>query len=662
MTYDGSISSRPSKVKIPNANSIQLAAGTSISTGSLSQIWNDGRFLYWGGNPYIAISDIENPSAGNNAVTTNNTGGLYFHYIHPDPIDGFFYAFGNTDDLGSTPSTAIYRSTVANPTAFYFYGNIATALSGKPYCYVDATHIYLFGDGSYATTIQRATRAAPGTWTNVGNIGAGRKNGVMAVAGSTIVIYGGENSSFVATNTMQTASTSNPLSWSNVGATLPQAITYGAVYVDATNVYIYGPSGSDNDSIFRAPLGAPTTVTDVGTMVVGQGMYAYTKNNKIYIITQSASAVTASTSTPLTTTALNQLSQPVAGAAVGIHNGNIYLIGGKNSGGTNVNTIQVASTTTPSTFVVSGNTMPATIYGGQIVKTSQYFYLIGGNGNTGSVYRASLSAPTVWTLVNTSGPARINGRAFFYKNVLYYLGGETTPGSVSVANTSRTTIINGEVTNWTLNNGLHFQGGSFPALARFSLVIAGDYIYALGGHIQGVLNQDIYRARLSNLHRSSPSSWDWGTGIGTITTGFVDQIPAIIGNRVYLYGGGSSASTVDDQVYSASIDDLANGIANWTLNTNAVTSSEFNILPGNMAEGNAVFVNDDLYIYGVRTTNANGTQGIYKTNSAAEYYLLQPNSAQRGAPMPVIDPSTGALGVYSAHQRTGMLPWLVTEF
>ena len=689
MSYNGELSNKPTKIDIPAVDTadgytaFNLTLGSGTSGGRPFWITND-RIYVQDFNGFSYYANLEDPANGFFPGYTFNNGnvGIVPTFGYTTAIDGYFYSFNNTIDGGLSSSTGgVFRSLASNFPAFSNIATLSTPVHNAM-VYVDATYIWVFGGLTALSTstnvIQRCARANPTVWSNVGTMPISRSNAALAVVGTNIYMYGGINESGNATNTIYTATVANPSTWTNTGSTLPTTTYNGSIYNDGTNVYLLGAVGPTvSTDILRAAVGTPASMSKVGSMVIGSSAYAYAKDGVIYSIGNvsfnnvgGTYVERATVANPLSWSGqTNGLAVTAYSAHSIVSGGSIYVVGGRDSGGTAINNVQMASTTQPLNFASVG-TLPAACANGQIVKTSNKAYLIGGNGTTGNIYEAPLSnLSTGWTLSTVSGPTRSCGKVFTYRNYLFYVGGETNT-STSSSSVGRAVIEGGSITTAVWQGSSRYQSSGFPSLSRFGLVTAGDFVYAFGGHSNGTADNGIYRARLTGLIKtqSANSMLSWNK-IGTLANPVVDPVVVVLNNRMYAMGGATTVGGTPQRVIlSASMSDLANGVANFNYEgaTDVTSPTPLALYPfstfgtGNAGMANAmpVCVKNTVYFYDCRTANV---PLPYKTHNHAKYNLIGTNGISNGAPQVVVS-DDGTLGSVSYFQKNGMLPWHVSEY
>ncbi len=581
--------------------------------------------------------------------------------IYPTPISGYFYNFSSRNPFGDGGGT-ISRATTDDPLAWYATGISTASDACRPMIYYDGSNIYLIGGRVSSTAVDSIDIASAATPTSFSvsahTLPATRVNGTLVTVGSTIYMYGGYNNASATVDTIFSASTSAPDVWSDTGDTLPVAIHGACGYNDGTNVYLFGGTvaGVGVNTIRRASVSTPTSFSSVGTLpttAINLGFYI----NGAYAYLFSDSGVwRASTSDLLTWTVItNGLAVAVRSSHIAKVDDTIYMFGGfTDAGATQVTKtahIQSASVTNPLSWTDLGALLPASLGGGQLFRTKNWLYIIGGS-SSGNYYRASVDTPTTWLLAGTDGPSSHGGRAMIVDGEIYYLGGEFVIGTNSSYIASAGIDVNsspsGDLTPWKSNVNTYHPMALPILLSRFTLIVAGNFVYVLGGTTSGgVMNFNVYRNNLSIINNS------WLT-IGTINNPMVDAHLAIINGFAYISGGGPSSAftTTDDYILSASMSELANG--------NAIFAEENGAHSPFGADGSVMVVNDDVYYFGGRLSTVPVTS-INKTFLKTKHILVSPVVPETTHSLPTVELQSGAIGSYTSFQRTGMLPWLLTD-
>lgn len=668
MTTNGNFNvNNVNTVKVPTINMGLRLANVPVSDGSMEPLfyYDDEKIYYLDmstGRFYVA--PIDDPRNAVLHFNTKQLAALMPSNIYPTAIGDYFYSFGVAD------GGSIWAAPAASPMSWYDTGANLDVDTYDGMVYVDASNIYVFGGYDNTNlldvdTIDVAPIGTPTVFTTSGNVlPAPRRLAMVALVGSTIYMYGGTADGSNSEDTIFSAPAATPTVWTDTLATLPRPIHGGSVYVDDSYIYIFGGEDStmalDLNEIYRAPIGTPTTFTLMGSVLPADidksaifvsGAYIYLIGTQLGPGTGFMRATVAdpvTTWTELSTTSAINTAQ--SGTHVIVDDTKVYAIGGLNSAGAASTVIQSALKTNPVDWSVEGNTLPAGLHGGQIIKTKDYYYLFGGDG-TGNYYRATLAAPTSWTLVGATGPTETYGRAIIVEDQVWYFGGESAGAPVNTG--WKGLIVDGELLHWQSDPGLLGMNYNLPvALSRFSLIQAGDYIYIIGGRVSAtVVNSAIYRAPTYRLTNSDTlATW---VNIGTLLTPTHGGATAIINNNVYVIGGSTTGAITasDDYIIQADMTDLANGEAIFVEENSAGVA---------IADSTATVINDELYLIGGRTAT-NGVSLLYRNHSHAVHNLVLPKVPESLASLPTVDFKTGTLGSYSTFQRTGMFPWLMSD-
>lgn len=156
---------------------------------------------------------------------------------------------------------------IACPEAYAFRANFAFWLSSAGSCqFVNPWNT----TGINWITSNAHTYSNP-TWTTYSNALPGNVSSAKAaVIGEYVYLFGGHNgSSNGQLNSIHRAPKSNPTSWTKLGQTLPSTLSVSHLAIIGDYVYLFGGrTAQSNDSttnrIYRAPLSDPTSWTDTG--------------------------------------------------------------------------------------------------------------------------------------------------------------------------------------------------------------------------------------------------------------------------------------------------------------------------------------------------------------------------------------------------------------
>lgn len=666
MTYDGNFAiNKTSKVKVPDPKTINLPTNPGASSlGGPLNFYHDENNIYFINATFTDnfwFASKKDPTDLYEQTNFQVAGqGKFLNHTYPNKLGdtNSYWAFGATDDVGIPTSPApIFRTAIDSSTSWFNTGSTLPRTVLGCSLYADSTDIYIFGgldSGSPANSILTASVDNPSSWSTSGNtLPAVRSHMALVKVNTTLYLYGGHNGTS-AVNTIYSAPISTPTVWTNTGATLPANIERAVPYVNATHVYLYVGTGGAS-TIYRATVGAPTSFTSVGTIVsidvTGYALYADTD----FIYLYGNNILRAPIADPLTWTDItNVTSTAVAAASVGVYAGRIWSFGGRLSGGTAGTTIQSTESTSVK-FTTSGAAFPEGIMGGTLIKTSQFFLIVGGKTTGTNWYFAPLSDPTSWQ-IGSNGPGRQFGQGFVLNNHVYYYGGETAEGTVFPTSAGMRAVIGGsgniDENSWMTGSlgGAFKLSGPVP-IARHVLFVVGNYVYITGGYVSGpALNTNIYRASIRDLNTTSP----W-FNVGTLPVGVVDASVAIVGGGLYIIGGGTAIAPFNNTVRTvqyASLADLVAGKASFIADTNYIGTA--------IAGAGCVCRNDKIWLVGGRTSQQ-GTTTIEKSSGFSECRTILPYVVGTQESVPVIEPESGVVTAYNQFQLTGMLPWLVTD-
>lgn len=648
------------QVKIPSLNKFDVGGvfNANISNDRSIAFFN-GKNIYNVSNNLIYKSNGKNPGTIRPVGSSSLIGGNSLYLQNAINIGSKYYSFGSLNDIGGA-TVNILAADYADPEYWYDTGDDLPTNLQQNNIYVNDTHIYLIGgldNGTPTNDIYRATVASPTSFTAYATLPAELYQSTLVVVGSKIYLYGGRDSLGAETNVIYSCNLSNLSVWTTEAGTLPVVLASSHGYNDGTYVYLFGGySGAAVSTIYRAALATPTNFSNVGsTGFAVQNATLLNIDSNVYILGDATNSLLASTTSDLLTWTKykNTLSTAVQHSHSLITNDKIYLFGGMSAtGGTLTNVIQSALKTSPFNFSNEIGTLPTALGGGELIKTSSFYYIIGGQADTGNYYKASISDPTSWTLAGSNGPTRRFGKAFIHGNNVYYFGGENLAATKS-ANGFKATIVNGEIidSSWQQNSA------QFPALlprtlTRYNLVISGSYIYVISG-LYSSINDLVYKANLNDFLTGSAA---WITS-QTFSTAFFGASTAVINNYAYIFASAVVTPVGSRTVYRANMTELANGVCNFVELTNVLPSSTKPYYSSCVCVDDYVMLlggNDGVAVPGDAVSNV-----ILTTTGFTDYNLISPNVAEVNDSAIVIDPRSGALGSYSSFQRSGILPWLI---
>jgi hypothetical protein len=183
-------------------------------------------------------------------------------------IDGYGYMFGGK------VTNKIFKAELNNPADWFDTGAVLpTPLYGSSFAVVDG-YMYLFGghdgydgyDGysSFGSSIFSAPVSNPLNWTDTGaTLPIKLAYSSLGMYDGYLYLFGGQQGSGGgATNVILTASASNPLVWTNTGQTIPSPV-YGSVLAQVDGYWmLYGGLLNPNtptQQIWDAPVTSPTS-------------------------------------------------------------------------------------------------------------------------------------------------------------------------------------------------------------------------------------------------------------------------------------------------------------------------------------------------------------------------------------------------------------------
>lgn len=253
-------------------------------------------------------------------------------------------------------------------------------------------------------------------------------------------------------------------------------------------------------------------------------------------------------------------------------------------GGLETDVILKCSLDNPTKWEDSGGRLPSILSGSHMLVTDDTLYLFGGNDGytTNKAFSAPLADPLNWTDLGPTLPFPIqNSQLICYGGKVYLFGGQD---NLELKDYIFSADLN-DLQNWSYNNNL-----PIPICDSASFVIEGK-VYILGGAISfDKATNNIYCADMSDLtswnvpgylpqasfggqiisvgdyvylysdgnsrkapyhthilrcHKESPAIWvDMEK---TLSGTFVKSQSAIIGDRIYVFGGYSTCQSICEQ-------------------------------------------------------------------------------------------------------------------
>lgn len=413
--------------------------------------------------------------------------------------NGKHYAIGGrTSGNQSTPVVEAYTPAGANG-ASGTWATVASLPFAIEYGSAATIGTRIYYAGGYTTTSGEVMvnlfryDTVANTWTTLANMPAARTQGAMVAIGTKLYYFGGLDSSGNQVNTVYIFDTVAG-TWSTGTAMATGSLNKGSGVAINGLAYVYGYSGSTGTYVLRSyepatqvmsAVTSPTSHGDyAGVTAIGSSLYVVsgttTANVDVFdtrAITELAPAAWstvaalssarygAAVSTDgtniyathgygTTTVASGQVVTPAGGFAIlpsaavarqgvagAFCNGKHYAIGGLNSGGAPVGTVEAYAPagTNGAAGTWSNVTSMTATYGAYCAAAvvGQFIYVAGGQagGGTGNGVGSTLqrfdTVAGTWATLANMPAARTQGALVAVGSKLYYLGGVLPSGSVA---------------------------------------------------------------------------------------------------------------------------------------------------------------------------------------------------------------------------------------
>ncbi len=270
-----------------------------------------------------------------------------------------------------------------------------------------------------------------------------------------------------------------------------------------------------------------------------------TSGNTISLLGNNSSALSTWTTTSALSAPGTSSSTPrVRGGAIAA-NGYIYQLGGVDSNGATVATVQYAKQNadgTLSSWTTNSNALPNSLRQFQPVVANGYIYVIGGRDNSNAAssasYYAKLNADGsigTWSTGLPLPSPRFGSGTVYYNGYIYVIGGfNATP-------TAQTTVYSAKVNadgtlgsgSWTTNTALS------STTANVNAIVANGYVYLVGGFVGGSDADSISYSKIA----SSGTLGTWATtSSGVVPGGGDENFETYVANG-YLYAVGGDAGS-----------------------------------------------------------------------------------------------------------------------
>jgi N-acetylneuraminic acid mutarotase len=270
------------------------------------------------------------------------------------------------------------------------------------------------------------------------------------------------------------------------------------------------------------------------------------------------------------------LPTPVSFAAASSSNGNLYVIGGFDSGGNVLSAVQIYDVAGGGWSAGTG--MPAARANTYAATVNGRIYVLGGttlnaatNPYTASNTTWEYTPGGTWSTKATMAASYSERLLLPFNDVIYHLGGRTAATTVSNAHDGIAVTINGLTGATEVALSSARTGGAAalyaPASGPALMAIVGGFtsLTATSGNF---VAQGTTASSPTNLFQylyypfTSPASWQ-GPANYPLTIGF--GAAAIYGSRMYVFGGTSLVTAAANGLNNACWFDLSNLGGAWTV-------------------------------------------------------------------------------------------------
>lgn len=308
---------------------------------------------------------------------------------------------------------------------------------------------------------------------------------------------------------------------------LPIGLSYTQFIITKNRVYSLGGWTSGNsgiNTVYTAPINSDGTLgawtNSANNLAVGVGSAAvFMIKNRVYLLGGTDSAGnplntvqyaainldgTLSTWVHVTT---NPLPSSYHGGSAFVTNNRVYLVGGQ-SNGTYGGVVYTAAMNEDGSIGAwfEGPTIPASTGTSDTVVTNNRVYVLGGN--SGGIFTATIDSNGVigsWSLVGSSPTQAYGARVITTRNRVYMIGGDAG-GTPVIATYYATINTDGTLGAWT-------QGSNFPiGLGDAGAIVTSSRLYILGGRNPNPIS-NVYSTPISGSLNDYTSYYD-----GTITS------------------------------------------------------------------------------------------------------------------------------------------------
>jgi N-acetylneuraminic acid mutarotase len=288
-----------------------------------------------------------------------------------------------------------------------------------------------------------------------------------------------------------------------------------------------------------------TSVRSAAATVVYNG-FMYLLGGNTGSVTTSVQLATIGSNGTLTWsgTSPGDLNTARAGHFAMAYNGYMYVVGGFNSGGAQINTVEYATINTTTGALTWNGSSPGNFttarsdFGGVVY--NNYMYIVGGidsgGAKLGTVEYATIKADgtLTWTTTGSLTTARGYLASVAYNGYLYALGGfDASNNKLATVEYASISTSTGALT-W-----LGSAGNFSPARGQFAAVVYNGYLYVIGG----LNSSNAVTASVVYASINANGTLNWRGSANSLITPRRFLNAAVYNGILYTTGGQDAAST-----------------------------------------------------------------------------------------------------------------------
>ena len=366
------------------------------------------------------------------------------------------------------------------------------------------------------------------------------------------------------------------------GAGIPWRNQYG---INSTLEFPLTFNWSTGSNLSAANMNFQVAITISRIYIFGRNNNSSTSSSTIYTATIGSDGIIGTWTTYNIT-----LPAPVTRSQLFTYLGKLYIVGGNNTTNqTYAWRCTINTDGTISTFTVL-TSLPFTVADHQVCSIQNKVYIIGG------IVAGTASAAVYRTIIDTNGifgawsnatnnssivnlPYAISNHSVTVINRRLYMIGGLFNGTTPISNVYYNEFDDSDnMSAWTAST-------SFPeTVYNASILVANDYLYVIGGVMNGVYTNKIYYAEI----RADGSLGAWVTG-GVLPNTISNTQVAVTNGRIYILGGYKGAGTALTATYYLSIPGGLNDYSPYFNGTITVTASDKFKLPDYTKSDNKLF-------------------------------------------------------------------------